>query len=84
MTTQIIIELPDSAFSILRTTPEKFGIEMRLAAVVKWYELGMVSASKACEVCGLSRCEFLDTLNRFKVSSFQETEEDLIKEFEPE
>src|SRR6266540_690801 len=42
----------------------------RLAAAVKWYELGMISQSKAAEVAGISRQAFLEALARFKVSPF--------------
>jgi predicted HTH domain antitoxin len=76
----MLIELPESAFSALRTTPETFIKEMRLAAAVKWYELGMVSQSKGAEVAGVSRHEFLDALGRFGVSPFQITPEQLGEE----
>ena len=46
---------------------------MRLAATVKWYEMGKISQSKASELNGLSRQEFLDALYRFDVSPFQVT-----------
>ncbi|MFH1115207.1 MAG: UPF0175 family protein [Pseudomonadota bacterium] len=81
MPTQVTIELPEGAFSALRRTPEEFVKEMRLAAAVKWYELGLISQSKAAELAGLSRTEFISSLSRFKVSPFQETPEDLEKEF---
>jgi predicted HTH domain antitoxin len=45
--------------------------EMRLAAAVKWNEMGTVSQSKAAEIAGVSRAEFIDALNRFRVSPFQ-------------
>lgn len=80
MSVQITIDLPESAFSVLRTNPENFVNEMRLAAAVKWYELGMVSQSKAAELAGISRQEFLDSLSRFKVSPFQTTAEELVEE----
>jgi predicted HTH domain antitoxin len=76
----MLIELPESAFSALRTTPETFIKEMRLAAAVKWYELGMVSQSKGAEIAGVSRHEFLDALGRFGVSPFQITPEQLGEE----
>jgi predicted HTH domain antitoxin len=50
---------------------------MRLAAAVKWYELGKLSQDKAAELAGLSRVEFIDALARFKVSPIQETVEEL-------
>ena len=54
MATQITIELPEEAFSALKRTPEDFVKEMRLAATVKWYEIGLISQSKAAELAGLS------------------------------
>jgi predicted HTH domain antitoxin len=55
--------------------------EMRLAAAVKWYEMGTVSQSKAAEIASLSRAEFIDALNRFRVSPFQyDSVEELVGE----
>ena len=42
-----------------------FAREIPLAAAVKWFEMGKVSQSKAAELSGLSRQEFLDELYRF-------------------
>ena len=77
MSTQITIDLPEEAFSALRTSPEGFVREMRLAAACKWYEMGLVSQSKAAEIAGMSRKHFLEALSRFRVSPFQETREEL-------
>ena len=67
-------------FSALRQDPEHFVPELRLAAAVKWYEIGMVSQSKAAEIAGLSRSEFIAELKRFKVSPFQYTVDEIIEE----
>ena len=80
MTMKVTIEVPDDAFTVLRTDPDNFVKEMRLAAAVKWYELGKVSQSKAAELTGLSRQEFLDALYRFNVSPFQVTPDELREE----
>jgi hypothetical protein len=36
----LTLELPDDAFSALRSSPKEFGREVRLAAAIKWYEMG--------------------------------------------
>jgi len=78
---QVCMELPESAFSALRARPEDFVKEMRIAAAVKWYEMEMVSQSKAAELAGVSRAEFLEALRRYNVSPFQVTREQLSEEY---
>ena len=77
MSTTLTIELPEDAFSILRTSPENFGRELRLGAAVKWYELGRISQGKAAELAGLNRADFLDALASYGVSPIQSTPEEL-------
>lgn len=77
MSRQVVLELPESAFSAFRTEPAEFAQEMRLAAAVKWYEIGRLSQSKAAEIAGLSRHAFIHELTRFGVSPIQETVEEL-------
>jgi predicted HTH domain antitoxin len=73
----VSIELPRSVLSTLRLEPESFGKELRLAAAVKWYEIGMISQSKAAEVAGVSRADFLTALGRFSVTPFQYSAEEI-------
>lgn len=74
---QVQLNLPESVFSVTRSTPDQFVQELRIAAAVKWYEVGRVSQSKASEIAGISRQAFLEALNRFEVSPFQITPDEL-------
>ena len=77
MSIRVELVLPESALSSLRTTPERFVRELRLAAAAKWYEMGVLSQSKAAEIAGVSRQEFIEALGRFGVSPLQTTPEEL-------
>lgn len=72
------IDLDDDVFLGLQRTPEELAGELRLAAAVKWYEMGTVSQERAAQIAGLSRAEFIDALGRFGVSPFQETAKDIV------
>ena len=74
------VNLPETAFSALRKSPQEFIEEMKNAAVVKWYENGLISQNKASEILGLSRYAFMCLLTQYKVSVIQYTPDDLDKE----
>jgi predicted HTH domain antitoxin len=80
--TNITIQLPDTVFSALRKAPDEFAQEMRIAAAVKWYELGQVSQGKAAEIAGLTRAGFIQALSRYGVDVLQYTAEELASELE--
>ena len=69
--TQLTLDMPEEAFATLHQTPKEFVREMRIAAAVKWYELGKLSQGRAAEIAGLSRAAFIDALSRYRVSPFQ-------------
>ena len=64
----------------MRKPPIEFVEEMKQAAVVKWYENGVISQDKAAEIAGLSRYEFLSLLARYQVSVIQYTPDMLEEE----
>ncbi|MFP4000147.1 MAG: UPF0175 family protein [Desulfobacterales bacterium] len=78
--TRLTIEVPETAFAAFKQTPGEFGQSMKIAALVKWYEDGKASQSKAAEIAGISRQEFLEHLYEHKISPYQLTPEELINE----
>lgn len=80
--TTLSMELPDSVFSALRKAPDEFLQEMRVAAAIKWYEVGEISQSKAAEIAGISRSELLEAFARYQVDFMQYTPALLARELD--
>jgi predicted HTH domain antitoxin len=80
MSVSLTIDMPESVFSAIRKSPSEFAAEMRLAAAVKWYEMGVVSQEKAAEIAGLTRADFISSLARFGVSPFQSTADEITED----
>lgn len=77
MSVRIEMDMPESAFPALRVTPQQFASELRPAAAMQWYEAELVSRSKAAEIAGMRRSEFIDALVRYRVPVIQITPEQL-------
>jgi predicted HTH domain antitoxin len=76
----VSFELERKLFAALRKAPDEFALEMRLAAAVKWYEMGQISQEQAAQLAGLSRAEFIASLHRFRVSPFQYDASEILAE----
>ena len=81
-TIQVTFTVNRDIFSALRQDPDHFVPELRLAAAVKWYELGVVSQAKAAEIAGITRSEFIHELARFRVTPFQYSADEISHEVE--
>jgi predicted HTH domain antitoxin len=73
----ITFDRPEGALSALRLSPTEFVKEMRLAAALPWYSHGEISQSKAAEIAGTSRAEFIDELAHRRIPVVQVTAEEL-------
>ena len=78
--TSITFDVPQDLFSALKTSPDEFVDELRLAAAIFWYQKGQVSQEKAAQVAGLDRTNFLMALVREQVDAFQVDFDDLERE----
>ena len=73
----IQISLPDEIFISMKETPDELSREIRMAAAVKFYELGKLSSGRAAELAGISRISFLQSLARYNVPVFDLSVEEL-------
>lgn len=72
------MEVDDEVLMSMNKGPVELAGEIRLAAAVKWYEMGMTSQERAVQLSGMGRAAFIDALSRFRVSPFQETAEEIL------
>jgi len=73
MSVDVKLRFSEDVLLALHTDAEGFARELKVAAAIKWYEMGLVSQEKAAEIAGLSRAEFISELSRYRVSPFQYT-----------
>ncbi len=77
---KITMDIPHNSLSITKERPDDFARSLRIAAAVKWYELGRISQSKAAELIGCTRIELFNHLRDYNVSPMQMVTDDLERE----
>ena len=76
-TRQIVIDIPETVLLAEKTDEIAFARELRPLAAVKLYELGRLSSGRAAELAGMSRVEFLLSLDGYKVFPLKAELQDL-------
>jgi predicted HTH domain antitoxin len=74
------VEYPMGVRLTLHESKEEFAKELKMLAAVKLYELGKISSGKAAALAGTDRVSFLLGLERYRVSVFNYTPEELERE----
>jgi predicted HTH domain antitoxin len=80
----VTFDVPEGALSALRLSPTEFVKKMRLAAALLWYSQGDISQSKAADIAGTSRAEFIDELAHRRIPVVQVTPQELRDEIHRE
>jgi predicted HTH domain antitoxin len=81
MSLHVTVEVPEDAARLLGEEAERFGREMLVAAVLRWFEEGRLSQGQSAAMLGTNRGEFFDLLYQHHVSPVQMSVEDLEEEF---
>jgi hypothetical protein len=76
----LTIDLPDAVFASLRQNPDTLIREMRITSAAVWYSQGRLSQEMAARLAGLDRTDFLLSLSRMGIDSFQVDFQDLDRE----
>jgi len=68
--TELTLQTDDEVLAALRSSPDEFMRELKLAAAIHWYGRGQISQEKAANFAGLDRTDFLLELARRGENAF--------------
>jgi len=72
---QINVSYPESLAFSLKMQNNEFEREIKIASLVKFYELGKISSGFAAKILGMSRIDFLDRLAVYGVSVYADSDD---------
>lgn len=75
-----IVDVPEESMVALKVSRDEFGADLRMAAAMKYYELGRLSSGAAARLAGVPRVVFLAQLADYSIDTFRLTEEQLQRE----
>ncbi|MGL4502294.1 MAG: UPF0175 family protein [Planktothrix sp.] len=79
---KVTIDLPEESLIALNLNQEQMVAELRLAAAIKFYELGRLSSGAAAQLAGLPKPVFLQNFSEYGVETFNLTEAKVLEELE--
>lgn len=77
---ELTIKYPPEFEMAVHLTKDELEGHIRLMAALKMFELGKISSGKAAEFAGMPRVEFFEACNRYKVSLFNYSDDEIEEE----
>ena len=75
-----IVDVPQESLLALKITRDEFAGSLRMAAAMKYYEMGRLSSGAAARLAGVPRVVFLARLADYGIDTFRLTEDELRRE----
>jgi predicted HTH domain antitoxin len=75
-----IVDVPQESLLALKITRDEFAGSLRMAAAMKYYEMGRLSSGAAARLAGVPRVVFLGRLADYGIDTFRLTEDELRRE----
>jgi predicted HTH domain antitoxin len=75
-----IIDVPQDSLLALKIGRDEFAENLRMAAAMKYYEMGRLSSGAAARLAGVPRVVFLAHLADYGIDTFRLTEDQLRRE----
>jgi predicted HTH domain antitoxin len=80
MINQVVLDIPSETLLALKVSLGQMGEQVRMAAAVKFYELGRLSSGAAARLAGVPRVVFLTRMADYGVDTFRLTKSELERE----